>query len=280
MREIRRSTEPEFFGDLRLKYRKWDDLDGGDRRHIRHALAEGDFGRTCAYCEQPCCPPSRPTEDEKRECDPLGPGRRTDEETIDHFRPRSRFPHLWLNWDNLVYACYRCNQSKCDQWPELDDKVNSDFSVGYLSYTSVSEYVNPNSSAGKRPAQDFFDFHFDAITAEVSPEMIPARGVDHGGMLSAEEQSMALRTILDIDLNDDKSGLGYNDSRHLWERRRRHRDLLVRRLNSVDDFETKFKIAIEFMLPNKPFSGFISAYLINRFPNLGLLLGRPQIPPI
>ena len=274
MREVQRSPEPEFFGDLRMKYQKWADLDSSDRRQIRYALAERDFGRTCAYCEQPCSPPSRPTEDEKRGCDPLRPGRRTDEETIDHFRPRSRCPNLWLDWDNLVYACYRCNQSKCDQWPELDDKANSEFAIGYLSYTPVSDYVNPNSGAGQRPAQDYFDFRIDSATTEVSPEMVPARGIDQGGSLSAQEQSMALRTILDIDLNDDKSGLGYSDSRHQWERRRRHRDLLVRRLNSVADFETKFKIAIEFMLPDKPFSGFITAYLVNRFPSLGILLGR------
>jgi 5-methylcytosine-specific restriction endonuclease McrA len=281
MREVQRSPEPEFFDDLRAKYQEWEDLDRTEqgrrnRRKIRGALAQRDFGYICAYCQQSCSPPSRNVDNDgnDRKCRPLMPGRLTNEETIDHFRPRSsfRFSHLWLHWENLVYACYRCNQSKCDQWPEPGDKTNQYFSVVYLSYTPVSKYVNPNSGPGQRPAQDFFDFRIDSGTRKISPDMVPAASVDQGGSLSTLEQSIALRTIKDFDLNDEKSGLGYNDKRHLWKRRLRQVDLLEERLKLIDDFDAKVKMMLKFMLPGKPFSAFIYAYLVNRFPNLRILL--------
>ena len=90
MHEVQRSPEPGFFDDLRARYAGWNDMDGSDRRLIREALAQ-DFGHICAYCQQPCSPPSSPSADEDKDCNPVRPGRSTDEETIDHFRPRSRF---------------------------------------------------------------------------------------------------------------------------------------------------------------------------------------------
>jgi hypothetical protein len=37
--------------------------------------------------------------------------------TIDHFRPRSRFPHLSKDYSNLYYCCGECNTYKSDTWP-------------------------------------------------------------------------------------------------------------------------------------------------------------------
>lgn len=274
MHEVQRSPEPGFFDDLRARYAGWNDMDGSDRRLIREALAQ-DFGHICAYCQQPCSPPSSPSADEDKDCNPVRPGRSTDEETIDHFRPRSRFQDLWLDWLNLVYACYRCNQSKCDEWPELNDHANGVLAAFYPSYTPVSEYVSPNATTYQRAAQDFYDFRVDADTGEITPEIVPAKGIADGGQLNDVEWSMAYRTIRDIDLNEDRSGLGANDRRHLWDRRERHLSLLIRRLNSTDDFDAKVRIMLEFMLPDKPFSGFITAYLMGRFPALARILGRP-----
>lgn len=75
---------------------------------------------------------------------------------------------------------------------------------------------------------------------------------------------MARRTIADLDLND--SNLASNDDRHLWNRRLEHQYLLIDRLNSLDDFDIKVTIMLEFMLPDKPFSSFITAYVLERFP--------------
>ena len=272
MRAVSRSSEPSVLGEMRGKYTKWDQLTGSDRSLIRNTLAQQDFGRICAYCEQPCSPPSPPTDDDNRECNPVRPGRLTEEETIDHFRPRSLFENLWLDWENLVYACYRCNQSKCNQWPEASDQTNLRLAAFYHSYEPVDSYVNSNQIPGQRPANEFFDFKVDFSSGEITPEIVPAKSQDQGGCLTNQEQSMALRTINDIDLNDVFSCLSENDRRHLWERRRIFRDLLVERLNTIDDFDTKLKIAIEFMLPHKPFSQFIRAYMFSRFPSLRQLL--------
>ena len=36
---------------------------------------------------------------------------------IDHFRPKSKFPHLEVDYSNLIYACPYCNIAKSDDWP-------------------------------------------------------------------------------------------------------------------------------------------------------------------
>lgn len=47
---------------------------------------------------------------------------------IEHLRPKSLFPHLIVDWDNLHCCCPVCNQNKQDQWdfknPILDPTVD------------------------------------------------------------------------------------------------------------------------------------------------------------
>lgn len=39
--------------------------------------------------------------------------------TVDHFRPRSRYPQLTYVWSNWIFSCRRCNvDNKQDKWPE------------------------------------------------------------------------------------------------------------------------------------------------------------------
>ena len=125
-------------------------------------------------------------------------------------------------------------------------------------YTPVSEYVNPNAVDGQRSAREFFGF--DVEIGEIAP----------AEQLDPVEWSMARRTIGDIDLNDSR--LGENDPNHLWNQRLRQRDLLVQRLDALEDFDSKVQMMFEFMLPDKPFSAFIFAYFTGRFPSLGQLL--------
>ena len=245
MHSVERSPEPDFFEELRIAYNRWDELDGGDRNRIRDALMQ-DFGTICAYCEQPCQSPTLHEE--------------SHEESIDHFRPRNRFPNLWLDWPNLVYACRRCNQAKGGSWPGFDDDlVNRTLAGEDARYVAVSEYVNPNAVDGQRPAEDFFAF--DAETGEILPS----------SQLSRTEWSMARRTIRDVDLND--SGLGANDEAHLWNLRLRQRALLIERINGLDDFDAKVNIMLEFMLPDKPFASLITAYVRGRFPMFERVFG-------
>lgn len=43
---------------------------------------------------------------------------------VEHFAPKSLFPELKFNYDNLLYACPWCNRAKWDKWPSMDSKVN------------------------------------------------------------------------------------------------------------------------------------------------------------
>lgn len=247
MHSVQRSREPDFFVAIRAANTQWDDLDGSNRRRIRHALAQ-EFGRICAYCEQFCQLPT--------------PAGNPNEESVDHFRPRSRFPDQWLDWLNLVYSCRRCNQSKADSWPGYDDALTNRLLAAEDSrYTPISEYVNPNADAARRPANEFFDFNI--ATGEIAP----------AERLDPVEWSIARRTVADINLND--SDRGENEPGHLPYLRRSQLGLLIYELDRLDDFDSKVQLMLEFILPDKPFSGFVTAYLISRIPALGQLLHRP-----
>lgn len=235
MHSVERSPEPNFLARMRTEKTTWDDLDTSDRVLIRGALAR-DFERTCAYCE--------------RDLD-LSTG----QATIEHFRPRSRFPDMAFDWLNLIYACRRCNDAKGNSWPGFDDQdVDTGLKAMYPRYSQVSEYVSPNSEAGRLPAQEYFSY--DVETGEILP----------AERLGDEEWSMACRTIVDIDLNDEK--LGEYDPDHLWNRRKRRLRLLIERLNAVQDPFRKIRLAREFMMPDKPYSSFVAAYFKHHFPEL------------
>ena len=247
MYSVERSSEPQFFDELRSKHSQWGNLSSSDRLRIRDALVR-DFGTTCAYCERPC---QQVTATHQEPVD----------ESIDHFRPRIHFPQLWLDWLNLVYACRRCNQAKGGQWPGFGDTlVNQMLVAEDPRYMPPSEYVNPNYGTGKTAAGEFFAY--EMATGEVLPSP----------QLGLMEWSIARRTISDIDLND--SALGENDESHLWNRRLEQQALLIQRIGGLDGFDAKVNIMLEFMQPDKPFSSFISAYVRERFPLFDELFGR------
>ena len=241
MRSVLRSPEPDFLAELRATHSHWDELNGQDRGRIRAELTQ-DFGEICAYCQQLC---NRPR--------PSGLGERNSE-SIDHFRPRSHFQNLWLDWLNLIYACRECNQNKGNKWPGIGDSYDQ-YATKKLSsqdsrFVSVSEYVNPNDSVGQHPAQIFFDF--DVATGEI----LPSEQLNH------EQWSVARRTIWDLDLN----------SNYLRNLRLERLTWFIERLDSIGEFEGKLDVLFRFMLPRMPFSGFIRAYATTRFPLLNQLI--------
>ena len=91
--------------------------------------------------------------------------------TVDHFRPRSKFPALAYVWSNWVFSCRRCNEdNKGNQWPEQG-------------------YVDPCADdVGERPER-YFDY--DAETGEI----IPKTG------LIGDARRKAWHTIEDLGLN-------------------------------------------------------------------------------
>lgn len=49
--------------------------------------------------------------------------------TVEHFRPKSLFPHLAVDYQNLLYGCNVCNPYKLNDWPS-DDPLGD--GIGYL----------------------------------------------------------------------------------------------------------------------------------------------------
>lgn len=240
MRSVTRSPQPGFFNGIRTAYTNWNELTVDDHSRIRRAVERefeverGTFGYVCTYCE--------------REIEPLN------QWTIDHFRPRDRFPSLWLDWINLVYSCQRCNESKGNKWPGLDQFGTQDtqthqwLSAWYPRYTPVSEYVNPNEATGQRPARAFFDF--DVETGEIKP----------AEQLGDEDWAKSLRTIRDIDLNGDESGLGLNDDNHLWNQRTDYLDTLLEEIEKLRNPDMQDFLIRQSMNPGQPFACFVAAY--------------------
>jgi uncharacterized protein (TIGR02646 family) len=47
---------------------------------------------------------------------------------VDHFRPKSLFPQLAVDYTNLFYACNPCNARKGDYWPD-DEHAHADMFI-------------------------------------------------------------------------------------------------------------------------------------------------------
>ena len=67
-------------------------------RDFRPALARRFLGK-CGYCERLCDGPANAP-------------------TLDHFRPRDKFPELTYEWTNWIFCCARCNGEKDNRWPD------------------------------------------------------------------------------------------------------------------------------------------------------------------
>lgn len=66
-------------------------------------------------------------------------------ETVEHFRPKERFPELAYQWGNLFYACQKC-QLKNDTFDELLLKPDvADYSfTDYFIYIPSNGEIKPN----------------------------------------------------------------------------------------------------------------------------------------
>ena len=113
------------------------------------------FHDKCGYCERQFEPAGR-----------LQP-------TVDHFQPRSRFPHLVYEWGNWVSSCQRCNFTKDDQWPDTG-------------------YVDPCATDWLERPEEYFDY------APTTGEIIAKPGLAGDGSRKAQS------TINDIGLNETR----------------------------------------------------------------------------
>jgi len=110
------------------------------------------FSSKCAYCES--------------HISHIGFG------NIEHYQPKSKFPDLCFNWDNLLLGCEICNSVvfKGQKFPEDNDG---------------GPFVNPV----KENPDDFFDFEYDKDTgtANVIPKNERAKTTEKGLGLNRPE---------------------------------------------------------------------------------------------
>ena len=132
----------------------------------------------CAYCE--------------RQCDnsTFSRGLRA-YNTIDHFRPRKHFNDLTFKWDNLMYVCQRCNDSKKSKFPgKTPDSCylvmdGTGSRRQYTPPTLQQGYVSPREPGAERY------FTYDLESGEINPK----------DDVNDSDWSKAHKTIKDFNLN-------------------------------------------------------------------------------
>ncbi|MCL2640638.1 MAG: TIGR02646 family protein [Phycisphaerales bacterium] len=83
-------------------------------------------------------------------CDAF-PVRGVSNDTIEHFRPKSQFPHLAYTWINLYYCCDACQSAKHEQWDDQLLHADADdyqFSR-YFEFDFTTGSIKPNSLANE-----------------------------------------------------------------------------------------------------------------------------------
>jgi uncharacterized protein (TIGR02646 family) len=68
-------------------------------------------------------------------------------ESIEHFRPKSKYPLLAYYWGNLFYACSRCQNIKLEHYEKLllkPDTIEYDFNT-YFLFNSTSGEIEVNT---------------------------------------------------------------------------------------------------------------------------------------
>ena len=164
MRWVDRGLEPPELVTYRLNFtQEWVDYYArltGDEPAAYWGRFRDELGRrfhgNCGYCE--------------RQCDANGEhsGRQP---TLDHFRPRSRFPRLTYEWTNWIFSCRQCNvEYKQDKWPDQG-------------------YVDPCAAEAPEYPERYFDYDDD------TGELIPKAGI------TVDARRKANRTIRDLGLN-------------------------------------------------------------------------------
>lgn len=58
---------------------------------------------------------------------------------IDHFVPRAIAPERENDYQNLVFACRRCNRIKSSKWPTKDKNIANDGRIGFVD-PATAEY--------------------------------------------------------------------------------------------------------------------------------------------
>jgi uncharacterized protein (TIGR02646 family) len=92
-------------------------------------------------------------------------------ESVEHFRPKSKFPERAYTWTNLYYCCDACQKAKREEWDEaLLHADAQDYSFSrYFEFDFTTGGIKPNSLASEADQQRA------AITVKIYGLDSPAR---------------------------------------------------------------------------------------------------------
>ena len=68
---------------------------------------------------------------------------------IDHFKPKSKYPDLEINYNNLVYSCSYVNRAKSDDDGKYLDPVEVDYNLHFYRDNLGNIYPRENSESAK-----------------------------------------------------------------------------------------------------------------------------------
>jgi uncharacterized protein (TIGR02646 family) len=150
MRKQLRAPAPKFLHDVwepwglewevKLRGEKpatwsWRQINGEKVHHQLLPILKTQAARHCSFCDAfPVSPPSN--------------------ETIEHFRPKSRFPRQAWQWENLFFCCDFCQTKKGEKWedgllaPDAPDYEFADYF--WPDATSGEILIRPDISPEKQ----------------------------------------------------------------------------------------------------------------------------------
>jgi len=102
-----------------------------NRSEIKSALEKETYGK-CAYCES--------------HVKPVAFG------DIEHIKPKSKYPYLTFEWENLTYVCQVCNVNKRDEYDEICPPINPYIEEPSNFFLALDAYIHhrPGNERGKR----------------------------------------------------------------------------------------------------------------------------------
>jgi len=115
---------------------KWYTLEGKTaREHFMPALRE-QTQRHCSFCD------GFPIEG-------------VSNETVEHFKPKTKFPEHAYTWANLYYCCNACQSAKREHWDSLLLHADAeDYSFArYFEFDFTTGQIRPNSLAAESDKQ-------------------------------------------------------------------------------------------------------------------------------
>jgi len=88
------------------------------------------YKNKCAYCEEKI---------NRNNAENLSANKEVSH-TVEHYRPKSKYPWLAFSWDNLLWCCVQCNTNKDNKFEIVNEKVEYDKSFKTNIHSSTQSY--------------------------------------------------------------------------------------------------------------------------------------------